>query len=114
MPQKRDDPQWWLDNTVWLDLLTPALREDSRKAERAAELYQEEAKWQEKRENGLRTMRSIYCHRANAAGLIAELEELSIQRDIARSENFVGAMLWHHFHKSTKYFSKWIEAKNQK
>ena len=30
-----------------------------------------------------------------------------------RSQNFIGAMLLHHFLKSTKYLSKWIEEKNK-
>ena len=39
MPQKRDDSQWWLDDSVWLDLFIPALHGDSAKAERAAKLF---------------------------------------------------------------------------
>ncbi len=34
----KDDQKWWRDDSVWLDLFNPALREDSSKAERAAKL----------------------------------------------------------------------------
>ena len=30
-----------------------------------------------------------------------------------RNQNFTGAMLRHHHHKSTQYMSQWIEAKNK-
>lgn len=39
MPQKRDDWQWWLDDSVWLDLFIPALREDPSRAVRVAKLF---------------------------------------------------------------------------
>ncbi len=32
---------------------------------------------------------------------------------VARKENFMGQLLRHHHHKSTKYMSQWIEAKNK-
>ena len=35
----KDDQKWWRDDSVWLDLFNPALREDSSKAERAAKLF---------------------------------------------------------------------------
>ncbi len=40
MPQELDNRQWWLDDSIWLDLFIPALRENSGKAERAAKLFQ--------------------------------------------------------------------------
>ena len=39
MPQELDNRQWWLDDSVWLDLFIPALRENSGNAERAAKLF---------------------------------------------------------------------------
>jgi len=30
-----------------------------------------------------------------------------------RQNNFIGSMLNHHHHKSTKYMSQWIEVKNK-
>jgi hypothetical protein len=36
--QKSDDDQWYLDDNLWLDLLTPLIDEDDSQAERAARL----------------------------------------------------------------------------
>ena len=34
-------------------------------------------------------------------------------RDELRAKNLVGAMLRHHIHRSTEYFSRWIELKGK-
>jgi hypothetical protein len=36
--QKADEPQWYDDDNLWLDLLTPLIDEDDSQAERAARL----------------------------------------------------------------------------
>jgi hypothetical protein len=45
--------------------------------------------------------------------LIARLQQLDAEREVHRQQNFVGAMLRHHQHKSTQYMSQWIAAKNR-
>jgi hypothetical protein len=41
------------------------------------------------------------------------LEDKRIYFEKYRTENFTGLLLMHHSMQSTKYMSKWIEAKNQ-
>ncbi len=40
------------------------------------------------------------------------ITQLQSDLNTHRNKNFVGAMLNHHHHKSTKYMAQWIEAKN--
>jgi len=45
--------------------------------------------------------------------LTSKIEHLSQQLETHRSQNFIGQLLNHHHHKSTKYMAQWIEAKNR-
>ena len=79
----------------------------------AITLYSDEPVWLAAQQQGTHVLEA-YCGKANQAQvLLARVAEL--QQDLlqARQQNFVGAMLRHHLHKSTQYMSQWIEAKNQ-
>ena len=50
--QKPDDPQWYEDNELWLDLLAPLFLNHDGQAERAARLFHRLAKEIEKGSDG--------------------------------------------------------------
>lgn len=81
-------------------------------AEAAVHLYTHEPSWQEARERG----RAILAQQFNSAeigdALMARVQALRSGLTEHRRDNFIGAMLNHHAHKSTQYMSQWIEAKN--
>ena len=83
-------------------------------AERAISLYTDETLWSEARENGFRILKGLFHLDANSKKLIDDLLEARKNASKRRTENFIGAMLQHHFHKSTTYFSKWIELKEER
>jgi len=43
---------------------------------------------------------------------MARIEALQAHKEEHRNANFIGALLGHQSMQSTKYMSKWIEAKN--
>jgi glycosyltransferase involved in cell wall biosynthesis len=80
-------------------------------ASSAADLYTRESLWEEHRQLGAATLARSYSPAANARVLIAALENARVNRDEFRKQNLIGAMLRHNLHRSTKYFSRWIELK---
>ncbi len=82
-------------------------------AREAVALYQEPAQWQEAQNNGFAILRQRFDEQSHNQGLIERLEEVRGQLSEHRLQNFNGAMLRHHLHKSTQYMSQWIEAKNR-
>jgi glycosyltransferase involved in cell wall biosynthesis len=82
-------------------------------AEAATALYTDPARWEQARDQGAAILRRFYCARAGARAWVERLERLVAERDAVRERNFTGAMLWHHQHRSTEYFSRWIEEKNR-
>jgi glycosyltransferase involved in cell wall biosynthesis len=83
-------------------------------AEAAASLYLDPKRWEQAREQGAAILKSLYCSRMGAKAWVERLERLVAERGIVRARNFTGAMLWHHQHRSTEYFSRWIEEKNKR
>lgn len=81
-------------------------------AEQAVRLHQDATLWREKQRDGLELIRQRFDEPKTAARLIDALELTRRELPGLRRRNFIGAMLSHHFHRSTVYFSKWIEAKN--
>jgi glycosyltransferase involved in cell wall biosynthesis len=82
-------------------------------AEQAARLYSERSLWQEAQNFGKKIIENVFDEKTNAAKFIQALNRLSAEKESLREKNFVGQMLWHHQHRSTEYFSRWIEAKNR-
>jgi len=83
-------------------------------AQLAVAFYQDQAQWQQGQENGLKIIRTLYNKRENAINLVRNWFFLKENGLAMRKKNFVGSLLWHHQHQSTKYFSRWIEEKNSK
>ena len=81
-------------------------------AQAAIALYDDEVLWAEKQREGWQLLRMLYDPETNGKNLINAMRGASQQLESRRTANFIGKMLNHHQHKSTKYFSKWIEQKN--
>jgi O-antigen biosynthesis protein len=81
-------------------------------AERAVSLYQNSDHWKQAQNNGYKLIQKLYSAEENQKDLIQTLLKIEANQLQIRRCNFVGSMLNYHLHRSTKYFSKWIEAKN--
>ncbi len=79
----------------------------------AVELYSNKKVWLKSQINGVNIINNIYSKEILGAKFLSHIL-FSIQHlEKKRSKNFIGAMLMHHTVASTKYMSKWIEAKNK-
>ncbi|WP_242675351.1 glycosyltransferase [Phytopseudomonas dryadis] len=80
-------------------------------AEAAVNLHEDAACWQQAQRHGDAILASRFDRARLGQALVARLERLFASREAHRRDNFVGAMLRHHQHKSTQYMSQWIAAK---
>jgi glycosyltransferase involved in cell wall biosynthesis len=76
-------------------------------------LYQDENLWHQGQHNGVAIVNKRYEKSHFESDFISWI--LSIQESLKqhRNSNFMGAILLHHTTASTKYMSRWIEAKNK-
>lgn len=81
-------------------------------ASAAIKLYKDESLWQKAQGNGIQIINSVYSKKRLSLELRKHIVEIQNNLTAHRSKNFTGAMLMHHTMASTKYMSKWIEAKN--
>lgn len=79
----------------------------------AVELYRDQTLWTQAQANGWAIVNARYQHQQHCASLIARIENCRQNLQQHRTDNFTGAMLRHHHHKSTQYMAQWIEAKNR-
>jgi O-antigen biosynthesis protein len=77
-------------------------------------LHEEEGLWRQHQSTGLTTVRQHYDPTLLADRFLAFLEGGLLSLPQMRERNLTGKMLLLHQANSTKYFSRWIEAKNQK
>ncbi len=82
-------------------------------AQAAVELYENADHWQAAHAQCHEHLCAQYAMELHAQALVLRLERLSQSLAQHRRANFTGTMLRHHLHKSTKYFSQWIQSKNQ-
>ncbi len=82
-------------------------------AAEAVELYKDEEKWNAAQESGIQIMDQLYKKMELGEQLIRKIEETRDDLETHRNRNFTGEILRHHTIASTKYLSKWIEAKNR-
>jgi glycosyltransferase involved in cell wall biosynthesis len=82
-------------------------------AKAAVDLYQDENLWHQGQQNGMAIVNQRYEKSLFESDFIVHL--LSVQNSLVqhRNNNFMGAILLHHTTASTKYMSRWIEAKNK-
>ena len=83
-------------------------------AEKAVALYQDENLWNEAQQNGYVILKSVYSKDLYTDSFITKIQQLSTNLENHRAANFLGKILQHHQHQSTKYMSRWIESKNKK
>ena len=79
----------------------------------AVELYRDKTLWTQAQTNGWAIINARYQYQQHCASLIARIEACRQNLQQHRIDNFTGAMLRHHHHKSTQYMAQWIEAKNR-
>ena len=82
-------------------------------ADHAVKLYQDEALWHQSQQQGVAIIEVGYNCDSLAKKLIKTVNWQRENLKQVRDNNFTGAMLRHHHHKSTQYMSQWIEAKNK-
>ncbi len=82
-------------------------------ATKAVELYNNENEWQKSQENGVVIINSLYDKELLSKQIKLKIEAIKNDISTHRNKNFMGAMLMHHTMMSTKYLSRWIEAKNK-
>ncbi|WP_029033275.1 glycosyltransferase [Salinimicrobium terrae] len=82
-------------------------------ADAAVKLYENESLWREAQENGFMILQSKFSEVVHRERLREKLQEIQPQLERHRNSNFTGQMLQHHTLLSTKYLSKYIEAKNK-
>lgn len=81
-------------------------------ASAAIELYQKQDLWQQCQNNGFDIIQTVFNAEEHGNALISRITDCLNTLDTHRLNNFTGAMLRHHHHKSTEYMARWIETKN--
>jgi glycosyltransferase involved in cell wall biosynthesis len=82
-------------------------------SEKAVTLYGDEVLWIKAQEKGLKVIKQLYNPEENIKSVLDAIQIAITNKESKRLKNFVGSMLWHNQHRSTEYFSRWIEAKNR-
>ena len=82
--------------------------------QRVAELYTERVAWEKAQTSGRKILTTLFSQATNARNFQERLVRLMHEGEHMREQNIVGSMLWYHGLRSTEYFSRWIECKNQK
>lgn len=82
-------------------------------AEAAVTLYRDATQWYRSQQNGFAIINQRLNRQHHQQQLYSRLLGLQKNLNAQRLNNFTGAMLRHHLHKSTQYMAQWIEAKNR-
>ena len=82
-------------------------------ADAAVKLYQEVEIWQYASELGKKNAGLLFKKNQHFLAFSHCLTNMRKNLTSHRQRNFIGSMLNHHHHKSTKYMSQWIEEKNK-
>lgn len=83
-------------------------------AKAAIELYQNKETWNEARQNGIKIINNRNSKELFEQKMIEHWHSVLNNKENHRTNNFIGALLQHHTLSSTKYMSRWIEAKNKR
>jgi len=83
-------------------------------ANKAVKLYKSEFDWKTYQNNGLAIINKRFQKAEFLEHLYSKIDIISQNLSSHRRNNFTGQLLQHHTLQSTKFMSKWIEAKNQK
>jgi glycosyltransferase involved in cell wall biosynthesis len=82
-------------------------------ADAAVKLYQQADAWQVASDLGVKNTAQLFEQTKYFKTLSDRIGQLLAGLVQHRQNNFIGTMLNHHHHKSTKYMSQWIEEKNK-
>ncbi len=82
-------------------------------ANAAEALYNNASDWRQSQQNGIKIINGLYNRDGLDKKLLARVKDIQNNLQKHRDSNFLGAMLMHQTLNSTKYMSKWIEAKNK-
>ena len=80
---------------------------------KAVELYANKSLWETAQKNGYEIIEKRFKKELFATDFMNRIEELQLDLKTHRNQNFLGQILQHQSLQSTKYMSKWIEAKNK-
>ena len=80
--------------------------------EKCIHLYTQESIWSDFQSNGYAVLKSRFNKEEHHLKLIERILLLKTNIQSHRASNFIGQLLAHHQFQSTKYMSRWIEAKN--
>ena len=80
--------------------------------EKAIELYTNKALWETAQKNGYEIIEKRFKKELYETDFMNQVESLQEHLNAHRNQNFLGQILQHQSLQSTKYMSKWIEAKN--
>lgn len=81
-------------------------------AKAAIDLYQDQEQWMIAQRNGIEIINKLYDKKLLEEALRNEISKIRDNLQHHRNQNFMGSLLMHQTLASTKYMSKWIEAKN--
>jgi glycosyltransferase involved in cell wall biosynthesis len=82
-------------------------------ATKAVSLYQDKTLWNTAQNNGIKIIEKRYLKSIFITDFLKNILTLQNNLKQHRLNNFIGALLHHQTLQSTKYMSKWIEAKNK-
>lgn len=82
-------------------------------AAQAVALYADESLWNEASIHGKKNAMSLFDQEKHWQTLASSINAAADNLTQHRTNNFIGAMLNHHSHRSTQFMSQWIEAKNK-
>ena len=98
---------------VIADTVTGLVRISDPHIVHAVDLYRDREAWQRAQKNGYAIIRTLFNRTENGTSLIKRIRKCRENIETDRLNNFTGAMLRHHHHRSTEFMSRWIEAKNK-
>jgi len=78
----------------------------------SVKLYQDDTVWNAQQALGFKVLKAKFSKPEFETNFSKRLDHLSENLKSHRQQNFIGQLLQHHTMQSTKYMSKWIEAKN--
>ncbi|WP_299334358.1 glycosyltransferase [uncultured Psychroserpens sp.] len=78
----------------------------------AVTLYQEQSLWKTQQDLGFELLQNQFSKALHESEFTRRLTNVLEDLETYRQQNFIGQMLQHHTMQSTKFMSKWIEAKN--
>ncbi len=82
-------------------------------AHAAVRLHEDKRSWERAQTNGFEILERRFAREQHERWLIEEIARARQDLHERRAQNFTGAMLRDHHHRSTRYLSLWIEAKNK-